>query len=107
MLDEENILIKVYNSKTESATFHSINPQTGALLFKYELENKKSDYYHTYNIKAIGDRYVILGKYCEQGRFGGYDQEKAKGYYKIELDKTGKEISKKYLPWKYNVLFFI
>lgn len=100
VLDEENVLLRVYNFKTKSIAFHSLDPKTGKLNFVYELENKKSDYNHLFYVKAFEDRYVILGKYAPQSRFGGYNQESAKGFYRIELDKSGKEISNKYLPWK-------
>lgn len=100
VLDEENILLRIYNFKTRSISFHSLNPETGRLNFVYQLESKKSDYNHLYNVKAFEDKFVITGKYCDYSTLSGYNQEKAKGYFRIELNKLGEEISKKYLPWK-------
>lgn len=100
ILDEENVLLRIYNSKTKSIAFHCLDPDTGKLNFIYELENKKSDYNHLFSVKAFDDRYVILGKYASKSGSKGYNQEKAKGYYRIQLDKSGKEISRNYLPWE-------
>lgn len=44
VLDKENIVFWTFDEKTKSHTFHSLDPKTGKLNFKYELENKKSEY---------------------------------------------------------------
>lgn len=98
-LDEENVLFWTLNTKTRSQVFHSINPKTGKAIFTYELENKKSDYNHLFTVTALKDRFVVVGK-MSPFKMAGYDYEKAKGLFRIELDKEGKELSKKYFTWE-------
>lgn len=99
VIDEEHFLFTTDN-KTSANTFtiHSLNPKTGQLNFTYEIENYNSEWNHIYNITALEDRFVIIGKVSPYKRTG-YDVKKAAGLFRIELDKNGKELSKKYFRW--------
>jgi len=99
VLDDENVIFWTFNTKTKSQVFHSLDPKTGKVIFTYELENKKSDYNHLFNVIALEDTYVIIGKMSPY-KSTGYDYEKAKGLFKIELSKKGNEISKEYITWE-------
>jgi len=99
VLDEDNILFQIYNKKTKTSTFSSLDPKTGKEIFKYEFYNKKSEFSHYYYSYGFKDRFVIVGKYS-RNRGNGYNSDKSLGYFRIEIDKKGNEISKKYLKWE-------
>ena len=99
VIDEEHFLFTTDN-KTDINTFtiHSLNPQTGKLNFTYDIESANSEWNHIYTITALKDRFVITGKISPYKRTG-YEVKKAAGLFRIELDKSGKELSKKYFLW--------
>lgn len=99
LIDDKNLLYSTKNKDDNySVMINSLDPLTGKILFKYELENKNSKYSHIYVVKPVQDRFVITGKMSPYKR-GGYDYEKAAGLFRIVLDKNGKEISKKNFLW--------
>ncbi|MFY7671469.1 hypothetical protein ACOSP6_10345 [Tenacibaculum sp. MEBiC06402] len=98
IIDDNNIIYSFTNTKNRKITIYSLDPQTGEEIFKYELENENSKANHMFNMEDLGDRYVIVGKMSPFHR-KGYDSEKAIGVFRIELDKKGNELSKKYFFW--------
>lgn len=99
LLDKECIVITTVNAKTYSRTLHFVNPESGELMFTYELENKKSEYSHQYDIEILDNEIVIVGKFCPYNKYEGYQAEDARGMYKIVLSKKGEELFKKYTNW--------
>lgn len=97
-IDEENVIFWTFNTKTKSEKLHRLNPKTGEVIFLYELENKSSEYNHVYRLEILEDRLVIVGKMSAYKK-SGYNYKKALGVFRIELDKEGKELSKKYFTW--------
>lgn len=71
---------------------------TGNEVFKYELENKNSDYSHNVNIRYFGEKVFIVGNYSPYSK-EDFNWKKNLGIYQIVLDKNGNELSKKYYPW--------
>jgi len=100
ILDEKNVFLEVFNLKTRESVFHSLDPKTGKLLFKYKLSDKKSEYSYYCTIEALEDRFVVIGKFSPFKSKTGYNHEKAKGFFRIEIDKQGNELSKKYVFWE-------
>lgn len=99
-LNENDIIFRTFNKKTKEQKIHSINPQTGKAIFVYEVENRSSKYSHSYVVKTTKEKIVIIGKMSPYKSYDGYDFEKAKGFFRIELDKQGNELSKKYVTWE-------
>lgn len=99
LLDKDCIVMTVDNVKTYSKTLHFVNPESGELMFTYELENKNSEYNHQYDIEILDNEIVIVGKFCPYNRYVGYQAEDARGMYRIVLSKQGEELSKKYNNW--------
>ncbi|WP_299103763.1 DUF6770 family protein [uncultured Tenacibaculum sp.] len=100
LLNKEDIVFRTFNKKTKKEKLHSLNPQTGEPIFVYEVENKSSKYSHSYTIETTKDRIVIIGKISPYKSSSGYDFEKSLGFFRIELDKQGNELSKKYVTWE-------
>ncbi|KGL63109.1 hypothetical protein PHEL85_0140 [Polaribacter sp. Hel1_85] len=98
-LNEETIVLWAKNFRTKSQVLHLINPKTGEADFKYEIENKKSDYNHFYKVRKLKNRTVIVGM-TSKYRSSGFDFKKATGFFKIELDNKGNETFKKYFKWE-------
>jgi hypothetical protein len=99
VIDKEHFLFTTDN-KTNKNTFtiHSLNPVTGALNFTYDIENNDSEWNHIFSVTPLKDRFVITGKISPYKKTG-YELKKASGLFRIELDKNGKELSKKYFLW--------
>ncbi len=87
------------NSKyTDKYSIVGIDVETGKQLFEYPFEDEKSEFSHTLFIKNYGDKIYIMGNYSPYNK-NDFNWEKNLGIYRMELDATGKEISKKYYPW--------
>lgn len=99
LLNDKSIVFWTKEDKTKSVKLHGLNPKTGDALFVYELENTSSDFSHKYIIKEIGEKITIVGSYSKYKAYSGYDSEKSLGFFRIELDKKGNELSKKYISW--------
>lgn len=99
VIDKEHFLFTTDNKTSANTyTIHSLNPLTGKLNFTYDIENSTSEWNHIYNITALEDKFVITGKISPYKKTG-YEVKKAAGLFRIELDKSGKELSKKYFLW--------
>ncbi|SMC79591.1 DUF6770 family protein [Moheibacter sediminis] len=75
-----------------------IDVTNGTQIFEYPFEDKNSAYSHTVNLRYFGDKIYIVGNYSPYSK-EDFNWQKNLGVYTITLDKTGKEISKKYYPW--------
>ncbi|WBX76478.1 hypothetical protein PG911_17925 [Tenacibaculum ovolyticum] len=100
VLNNKAIIFRTFNKKTKVIKLHSLDPKTGNPNFVYELENRSSEYSHNYKIETVNDKIVIIGKMSPYKSYTGYDYEKSLGFFKIELDKLGNEISKNYFKWE-------
>ena len=89
---------KTNTKYTDAYKIVGIDVETGKQLFDYPFENENSEFSHTLFIRNYGDRIFIMGNYSPYSK-NDFNWEKNLGIYRIELDKTGKEISKKYYPW--------
>jgi hypothetical protein len=99
VIDKEHLIYTVNVKSIEhSYNIISIDPKTGKKLFTYQIENSASKMNHSYMVKALDDKIVIVGKTSPYRR-SGYDVKKALGLFRITLDKSGKELSKKYFYW--------
>lgn len=98
-LNKETIVLWTKNFRTKSEVLHFINPTTGEADFKYEIENKKSDYSHFYKVRKFKNKTVIVGM-TSKNKSSGFDFKKATGFFKIELDNKGNETFKKYFKWE-------
>ncbi len=71
---------------------------TGKKVFEYCIQNDTTPYFHERIVNQIGDTMVVFGRY--------YNNKKIKkgsdylGYYRILVDRNGKEIERKYRTWK-------
>lgn len=99
IIEDNNIIFWTFDQKTKSQVLHSINPNTGKANFTYELENKSSKYNHLFKVRSLKNKFIIVGK-MSPFKKSGYNYEKALGLFRIELDKKGNEISKKYFNWE-------
>ncbi|QNM86078.1 hypothetical protein H9W90_02885 [Polaribacter pectinis] len=98
-LNEEIIVLWAMSTKTKSQVLHFINPKTGKADFKYEIENKKSEFNHFYKVRKFKDRTVIVGM-TSKNKLSGFNYKKATGFFKIVLDNNGNETFKKYFKWE-------
>src|SRR5690606_3849390 len=76
-----------------------IDAQNGKQLFEYPFENHDSEFSHTVFIKNYGDKIYIMGNYSPYSK-KDFVWERNLGIYRIELDKNGTEVAKKYYPWQ-------
>lgn len=75
-----------------------LDSKTGTLVYEYKLEDKTSEYSHTYHIEEADGKAVVVGKISPY-KVTGYDKNQPKGFYRIEIDSLGKELSKSYKLW--------
>ena len=97
-LDQNNIVLWTKNSKTKTQNLQFINPKDGKSTFKYNLENKNSEFNHLFKVRSFIDKTVIVGMYSKN-KANGFNYKKSLGVFKIVLDNTGKETFKKYFSW--------
>lgn len=89
----------VVKGKADVYNLVSLDMKTGQKLFTYKLEDSDSEFTHTINISHYGDKIYIAGNYGPYSKYG-FNWEKNLGVYRIILDKSGNELSKKYYTWK-------
>ncbi|MBA6156539.1 hypothetical protein H3Z83_08445 [Tenacibaculum sp. S7007] len=99
LLDDQRIIFRTFNKTTKVDKIHSLDAKTGKPIFIYEIENKKSEYSHSYTIESTKDKIYIVGKMSPYKSYAGYDFDNALGFFRIELDNKGNEVSKKYFKW--------
>lgn len=73
--------------------------ETGKKKYEYLLEDLKSQYSHTLNVKEINGQLVLVGNYSAFNKKKEFELTENLGFYKIILDKNGKEIEKKHVKW--------
>lgn len=98
---DETILLTVSKNKNEDMQSRSLvclDLKTGHKLFEYLIATKSSQYYYVYNIKKFNDKIYINGIYNPNDG-NRYNWDCTLGWFRIVLDTTGKELSKKLLPW--------
>lgn len=100
VLNDESIIFWTKEDKTKSEKLHRLEPKTGAPIFVYELEDRSSDYSHNYVVNIIDDKTIITGSYSSYKAYAGFEGDKSLGFFKIVLDREGKEVSKTYKRWE-------
>lgn len=85
--------------RESSKAIRCLDVTTGTLQFEYLLENSDSEYSHSYSVKRLGDKTVIVGKISPYSD-SGYNYKNSLGLFKIELDGQGNETSKTYFLWE-------
>ncbi|MGM5632077.1 hypothetical protein O2K51_14355 [Apibacter raozihei] len=78
----------------------TLDQKTGDKKYEYLLEKDVRQFNHTKNLKELNNQLIIFGNYSNYKKGTYFDLEKNLGFYKIVLDSTGKEISKKYVVWE-------
>ncbi|WP_128331478.1 hypothetical protein [Apibacter sp. HY039] len=78
----------------------ALNQKTGDKKYEYLLENNVSEFNYTINLKELNNELIIVGNYSNFQQDTYFNLEKNLGFYKIVLDSTGREISKKYTVWE-------
>ena len=85
--------------KNSNTKLQQIDTKTGKLNFDYLLEDDNSEYSHSYTIKKIAEKTIIMGKISPY-KVSGYDYQNSAGFFKIVLDADGQELFKKYFLWE-------
>lgn len=98
---DETIILTLYQYKNNDVTGRSLvglNMNTGQKLFEYQIDNKSSEYYYNFDIKKYGDSIYLNGVYNpNDGNRDNWDG--SLGWFRIVIDKSGKELSKKLQGW--------
>jgi len=98
--DETIILTfsKYRNSEFIGRSLVGIDLNTGSKLFEYQVDNKDSKYIHYFTINKYGNSIFLAGTYTSND-YNKFEWDKRLGWFRIELDITGKEVSKIYQRW--------
>lgn len=73
--------------------------ETGKKKYEYLLEDLKSQYSHTLNVKEINGQLVLAGNFSTFNKKKEFELTDNLGFYRIVLDENGKEIEKKHVKW--------
>jgi hypothetical protein len=95
-------LLESQNNSTSSEEYKiiALEALSGKKKFEYVFENKQSDFSHTLIVKEVNNQLILTGNYSQNKIKTDSYLDKNLGYYKIVLDETGKELSKKYTKWE-------
>lgn len=74
----------------------ALDLKTGAEKYRYELENKDSEFTHTIYAREFDNKLYLVGHYMDNKTILVTDY---KGFYRTVLSAVGDEIDKKYIPW--------
>ena len=88
----------VINGKFHSTKVIALDVNTGQRVKELEIENNKSEKYHSVRYKLLGDTIAMFGSYyynpsLNKGR-------RIRGFFRILIDKDLNEIEKKYVTFK-------
>lgn len=72
--------------------------KTGKSGYEYLFENSRSQYSRTLHAREINNQLVIVGNYSDYSK-KDFQLDENKGYYKVVLDKSGKEVKSVYTNW--------
>jgi hypothetical protein len=73
--------------------------ETGKKKYEYMLENLKSQYSHTLSVKEVKGELILTGNFSKFNKRKEFELTENLGFYKIVLDKNGKEIENKHVKW--------
>lgn len=89
---------KFMNTEFTGRSLVGIDLISGAKLFEYQIDSKDSKFYHEFVTSKYGNSIYLAGTYTKND-INKFEWDRRLGWFRIELDLSGKEISKKYQAW--------
>lgn len=77
----------------------ALNFATGEKMYDYIFETEKDEFSKTINAREVDNELMICGNYSPYDKKKDFQIDENMGFYRIILDKTGKEVDKTFLKW--------